>query len=429
MSHTTTGKDKGMFSRRDFMKATAAGAAALVAGTPSVHAAGSDRIRVGLIGCGGRGTGAARDCLAAAPNVELHAMGDAFQDRLDGSFRSLRDGKEPLGEKFNVTPERCFVGFDAYKKVLESGVDLALLGTPPHFRPEHLRAAVEAGKHVFMEKPVAVDPVGVRSVIASAELAAQKKLAIVAGTQRRHTFSYVETIKRIRDGAIGELLSGQCYWLMGGLWSRKPEPKWSQMEVQMRNWLYYTWLSGDHIVEQHVHNLDVVMWAFGGPPVKCMGVGGRQSRVDPIYGNIFDHFAVEYEWPNGARVSSMCRQAEGASGRNGERLIGTKGVAVPSGSITGENAWKYDGPNVNGQRQEHVDLIKSIRDGNPLNEGRQIAESTLIAIIGRMSCYTGSELKYDWALKASKLDLTPPKYEFGDLPVEPVAVPGKTPLV
>ena len=417
-------------TRRDFMRTAAlsAGAAALASGTNFAHAAGSDRIRIGLIGCGGRGTGAAFDCLTASPSIELYAMADVFEDRLNGSYR--RHQGKGKNQQFNVTPERLFVGFDAYKKLLETDVDLVLNATPPHFRPEHLRATIEAGKHAFIEKPVAVDPAGVRKVIAASELAEQKKLTIVCGTQRRHTPAYIETIKRIHDGAIGELVGGQCYWNMGGLWVKQPRPEWSEMEEHLRNWLYYTWLSGDHICEQHVHNLDVVNWAFGGPPKSCMGMGGRQSRTEEVYGNIFDHFAIEYQYENGARVMSMCRQAPGASGRVSERIVGTKGVAVP-GRITGENEWRFSGKNANGQRQEHADLINSIRESKPLNEGLRIAESTLTAVAGRMSAYTGREMKLSWALKASKLDLTPPKYEFGDLPpaLSEIAVPGKTKLI
>ena len=425
-----TTKTDTAVTRRDFMRTAtmSAGAAALMSGTNFAHAAGSDRIRIGLIGCGGRGTGAAFDCLAASPSIELYAMADVFEDRLNGSYR--RHQGKGKNQQFNVTPERLFVGFDAYKKLLETDVDLVLNATPPHFRPEHLRATIEAGKHAFIEKPVAVDPAGVRKVIAASELAEQKKLTIVCGTQRRHTPAYIETIKRIHDGAIGELVGGQCYWNMGGLWVKQPRPEWSEMEEHLRNWLYYTWLSGDHICEQHVHNIDVVNWAFGGPPKKCLGMGGRQSRMTEIYGNIFDHFAIEYEYENGARVTSMCRQAPGASGRVGERIVGTKGVALP-GRIMGENAWRFSGKNAHGQRQEHMDLINSIREGKPLNEGRRIAESTLTAVAGRMSAYTGREMNLSWALKASKLDLTPPKYEFGDLPpqLSEVAVPGKTKLI
>jgi len=460
-------------SRRDFLTRSAAmsaSVAALMATGNYAWAAGSDTLKVGLIGCGGRGTGAAKDCVTSSPNVVIYAMGDLFQDRLEGSLKNLRGegaggkkkeapaaqatpaekekaaaagakkadkakaGKKrapaaPMGDKINVAPERCFTGFDAYKKVLDSGVDLVILATPPHFRPLHLRAAIEAGKHVFMEKPVAVDPVGARSVIESSELAANKGLAIVAGTQRRHTASYVEMMQRVHDGAIGDLLGGQCYWNQGFLWVKKHLPEWSDMEWQIRNWLYFTWLSGDHIVEQHVHNIDVMNWAFGGPPVKCMGMGGRQVRTGEECGNIFDHFAVEFEYANGARVMSMCRQIDGCAHRNGERIVGAKGVADSRVGITGANPFKYEGPSVNGQVQEHADLIQSIREGKPLNEGKRIAESSLTAIMGRMSAYTGNEISWNWLLNESKLDLTPPKYELGPLPVAPVAVPGKTKLI
>ena len=282
-----------------------------------------------------------------------------------------------------------------------------------------------------MEKPVAVDPIGARSIIASAELAATKGLAIVCGTQRRHQPSYLETMKRIEDGAIGEVVGGQCYWNQGDLWVKKQKPEWSDMEWQCRNWLYFTWLSGDHIVEQHVHNIDVINWAMGSPPVKAVGMGGREVRTQAEYGNVFDHFAVEYEYPNGARVLSMCRQTKGASGRNSERLVGTKGIATPKGNIEGPNAYKFEakGKAVNPYVQEHADLIASIRAGEPLNEGRRIAESTLTAIMGRMSAYTGRELQWSWIMNASKLDLSPAAYEMGDLPVRPVSVPGVTKLV
>jgi len=417
-------------SRRDFIKRTAGLYVAAIAATSSkIYAAGSDKIRVGLIGCGGRGTGAAMDCVRSAPNVEIVAMGDLFRDRLDSSLAKL---SRKVDEKVSVTDDTSFTGFDAYKKVLECDIDLVILATPPHFRPIHLAAAVEAGKHVFMEKPVAVDPVGVRSVIASSELARKKGLAIVAGTQRRHQDHYRQIMKRIEDGAIGEPVAGQCYWNQGGLWVKKRLPHWSDMEWQCRNWLYFTWLSGDHIVEQHVHNLDVINWAMGSPPVKCLGMGGRQVRTGPEYGNIFDHFTVEYEYPNGARVLSMCRQIDGCDHRVSERVVGTKGTAYTDGShgyIEGENPYKYEGKSPNPYVQEHADLIASIRTGEPLNEGKRVAESTLTAIMGRMSAYTGRALSWDWVMNASKLDLSPPSYEFGDLPVRPVAVPGKTELI
>jgi predicted dehydrogenase len=415
-------------TRRDFIQTSAAAslAAAIPAGL-GLYAAGSDATRVGVVACGGRGTGAAIDCMESAPGVEVVAMADLFADRIQSSLARLR---EKHADKVKVTADKCFTGFDAYKKVCAlPEVNLIVTAAPPGFRPLHLKAAVDAGKHVFMEKPVAVDPVGVRSVIASSELAKQKGLAIVAGTQRRHQTRYLEVMKRIHDGAIGEVVGGQCYWNQGELWVVKKTPEMTDMEWQCRNWLYFTWLSGDHIVEQHVHNIDVVNWAFRATPVKAVGMGGRQVRTAPEYGNIFDHFAVEFEYPNGARVMSMCRQIPGCSDRIEEKIVGTRGSAMGYGEISGPGAWKFEGEEVNPYVQEHADLIASIRAGKPLNEGRRVAESTLCAIMGRMSAYTGQALSWDWAMKASNLDLTPPSYALGPLPVEPVAVPGKTPLI
>ncbi|MCK5000126.1 MAG: Gfo/Idh/MocA family oxidoreductase, partial [Anaerohalosphaera sp.] len=288
-----------------------------------------------------------------------------------------------------------------------------------------------------MEKPVAVDPVGIRSIISSSELAEQKGLAIVAGTQRRHQEHYLEIIKRIHNGDIGEIVSGQCYWNMGELWVERAEENmqkrlalgWSDMEWQCRNWLYFTWLSGDHIVEQHVHNIDVINWAMGSVPKKVMGMGGRQVRTNARCGNIFDHFAIEFEYENGARIMSMCRQTAGAAGRVSERVVGTKGTSNCSGKILGANGFSYKGPNGNPYVLEHRDLIASIRAGKPLNEGKRVAESTMCAIMGRMSAYTGKEFSWKWAMNASKLDLSPEKYELGDMPVRPVAVPGQTKLI
>jgi predicted dehydrogenase len=423
------------YSRRQFLKTGAAASMLPLLGSlQPVFAAGTDRIRIGLVGCGGRGIGAVRNCLAADPSVQVVALGDAFADRVDAALQNFTEGAgenaPPLPkEQFDVTRERCFHGFDAYKQVMESGIDLVLLVTPPQFRPLHLETAVALGLHVFMEKPVAVDPVGARRVMKAAELAAQKGLAIVAGTQRRHSADYLETMARIRDGAIGELTGGSCYWNQEALWHRGRNPEWSEMEYQMRNWLYFTWLSGDHIVEQHMHNIDVMNWAFGGPPVKAYGMGGRQSRTDPKYGDAWDHFAVEFEYANGARVHSMCRQVAGTSTRVSERLVGTKGWANPSGTIQGAQAWKFGTELKNPYVQEHVDLVRSIRDGKPLNEGRQVAESTLTAIMGRMSAYTGREISYSWVLQASTLDLTPPVFAWGDAPAVVVPVPGVTTLV
>jgi predicted dehydrogenase len=415
-------------NRRDFVKAAAA--ASVAAAFPAhfhVFAAGSDTMKVGVIGCGGRGTGAAIDCLKADPGVEIVALGDIVPDRVENAYARLT---KEYPTRVKVPADRRFVGFDNYKQICAlPDVNLIVTAAPPGFRPMHLKAIVEAGKHVFLEKPVAVDPVGVRSIIQSADLARQKNLAIVAGTQRRHQARYVEMLGRIRDGQIGEIVAAQCYWNMGDLWVQPRKEGMSEMEWQCRNWLYFTWLSGDHIVEQHVHNIDVVNWAMGALPKTAMGMGGRQARTRPEFGNIFDHFAVEFEYPNGVRVSSMCRQTKGAAERVEERIVGTKGVAWSQGRITGEKPWEFTAEEPSPYVQEHIDLIASIRAGKPLNEGRQIAESTLAAIMGRMSAYTGRALSWDWAMNTSKLDLSPAKYEFGPNPVDPVAIPGTTPLI
>lgn len=421
-------------SRRDFLKSSAAAAVIVGAGpmllNQGAHAAGSDVIRVGVIGCGGRGTGAAHDCLSS-PGVKIVALGDLFQDRVDGAYNNLT-GDANLKDQVDISKDRCFSGFDAYKKVIASGVDMVILASPPGFRPAHLKAAVQAGKHVFMEKPVAVDAPGVRMVMAAGEMAKRKGLGIVAGTQRRHQASYVETIKRIHDGAIGEIVGGQCYWNQGGLWNHPRQPEWSDMEWQVRNWLYFTWLSGDHICEQHVHNIDVINWAIGAHPVKCVGMGGRQVRTDPAYGHIFDHFAIDFEYPNGVRILSECRQIDGCANNVSEHIQGKKGSSNCANTILRDKdrgrEWKYAGPNPGAYQQEHKDLVASIRAGAPLNEAQQVAESVLSAIMGRMSAYTGQAITWDQALN-SKENLMPDVLELGSLPVAAIAVPGRTPFV
>jgi predicted dehydrogenase len=427
-------------TRREVIKTTTL--ASLAAAFPTTGGAfvahASERIRVGLIGCGGRGTGAAIDCLEASPDTVVVSLGDLFPDQIEWARGQL--GEKAAAERVPVTPDSCFSGFDAYEKVLATDVDLVILAAPPFFRPSHLAAAIDAGKHVFMEKPVAVDPTGVRSVIATSERAGVRGLAIVAGTQRRHQAHYVEIMRRVCEGAIGELRGGQCYWNMGELWVERAArnwsdriiEKWSDMEWQVRNWLFTGWCSGDHIVEQHVHNLDVMNWAFGAHPVKCTGMGGRAARTDPMYGNVFDHFAVEYEYPKGARVLSMCRQTAGASENVSERVVGTSGTSYTDsadGYIEGAKPWRSAEVSPNPYVQEHADLVASIKAGQPLNEGRRVAESTLTAIMGRMSAYTGNALSWDWAMNASTLDLTPPHLELGELPLLEVPVPGRTRLV
>jgi len=421
-------------TRREALKtSTLLTAAALVTGF-SAHAStlpSRSRLKVGVIGCGGRGTGAADNILEASPDVEIYALADVLPERVEQCRAGLAGLDRDRAERANVPPDRCFSGFDAYKQLLAAGVDVVILATPPHFRPIHLAAAVDKGCHVFMEKPVAVDPAGIRSVLASAEAAKAKKLSIVAGTQRRHERSYLEAMKQLKGGGIGDIVSARCYWNQGGLWMHDRQPQWSDMEWQLRNWLYFTWLSGDHIVEQHVHNLDAVNWALGATPIKATGMGGRQVRTSPAYGHIFDHFAVEYEYPNGTHVLSMCRQIDGCASRVEEVFTGTRGTCTTSpgrARITGGTAWDFSGDNPNPYVQEHVDLIKSITSGGAINEARQVAESTLTAIMGRMSAYTGKPITWDQALN-SKLDLTPPSYEMGTLPVAEVAMPGRTPLV
>ncbi|MBE7559921.1 Gfo/Idh/MocA family oxidoreductase [bacterium] len=431
--------DSSKVNRRDFLAASTGFSAAVLAAGASAASKKKetrpknlDLIKVGLVGAGGRGTGAAIDCIVSSPNIELVAVGDLFKDRIEGSLKRLREHKE-AGKAVKVTPDTTFTGFDAYKHVLACDIDLVILATPPGFRPTHFDAAIKAGKHVFMEKPVAVDPVGVRVMLAASQLADEKKLCVVAGTQRRHQQSYLEMMKRIEDGAIGEIVGGQCYWNQGGLWVVEQKPGMSDMEWQCRNWLYFAWLSGDHIVEQHVHNIDVVNWAIGAHPVSAVGMGGRQARVEPKYGHIYDHFTIEYEYPGGVRVTSMCRQMAGCSNRIGEHLVGTRGVAdfLEPGkrTITARRSYKFEGDEPNPYVTEHADLIDAIRSGRHINEARRVTESTMTAIMGRISAYTGRQISWDWVMNKSQLDLSPKKLEFGALEVPPVPVPGQTQLV
>ncbi len=352
-------------TRRNFIRNTSLGlaTAAALSDAPLVHANGEeDEVRIGLIGCGGRGTGAVLNALGAAANViypqsgyhtedvaegakvekkriRVVALADMFPDRLE----QCRKQMSKLG--FELSPEACMTGFDAYKKLLAMPeVNYVILATPPHFRPVHLQAAIEAGKHVFMEKPVAVDVPGVKTVMQAGELASKKGLGIAAGTQRRHQQSYQETIQQIHDGAIGDIVYGKCYWNGGQIWVINREDGWSDMEWQLRNWNYFTWLSGDHIVEQHVHNLDIMNWVLGSHPLRAVsGLGGRQVRTDQRYGQIYDHFAVEYEYPNGISMFSQCRQINGCKNTVGEEIIGTKGRSNCQDYIAISNAedWRY----------------------------------------------------------------------------------------
>jgi len=424
-------------NRREFIKSSSAVVGSAVAAQlglfSTAHAAGSDTIKVGLVGCGGRGTGAVENLCEAAKddsNVKIYALGDLFSDHIENARQSLKIN-EKVASKFDVTEDRCFAGFDAFQKVLDSGVDLVVLATPPGFRPQMLEAAVKANKHIFTEKPVGVDGPGIRKVLAAAEEAKAKKLSIVAGTQRRHQAGYLESMRRIHDGVLGEVTGGRCYWNQGALWMKPRESRWSDMEWQVRNWLYFTWLSGDHICEQHVHNLDVMNWAIGTHPVKAYGMGGRQVRTSPAYGHIFDHFAIDYEYPNDVHVASYSRQIEGTDGDVSEAVLGTNGSWHSKNgyhfTLSGHKS-RLRVEEINPYVQEHIDLIKSIRTGKPLNELKTVAESTLTAIMGRMSAYTGKVVTWEEALN-SKQNLFPEKLEFGSLPVPPVAVPGQTELI
>lgn len=416
--------------RREFVGTTlfAAGAAMIPGTALAVGRRSTDPlIRVGVIGCGGRGIGAAMNLLEASPFVRIVALADVFEDRL----KAGREHMASRGERSAVAEQHCFAGIEGYEKLLREQVDLVVLATPPHFRPAHFEAAVNAGAHVFMEKPVAVDGPGVRRVLAAAQRAKDAKLSVVAGTQRRYERVYLEALQRVREGQIGEIISASCYWNMGGLWKADRSPEWSDMEWQLRNWLYFTWLSGDHIVEQHVHNLDVINWFLDATPSQCFGMGGRQVRTSPEYGHIFDHFAIEYEYESGITMTSFCRQIDGCYGRVQERIRGTKGALfIQPGwaRITGEQPWQFEGDNNNPYVDEQKRLVESILTSDPINDAFDVAHSTLTAVMGRLSAYTGKTVSWVQAMNSSE-DLSPPSYAFGALPTPPVPMPGRTPLL
>jgi predicted dehydrogenase len=418
-------------SRRAFLGTSAAAVAAPLF-VPSVHAAGSDTLRVGLIGCGQRGTGAAVQALTADKNVKLVAMGDAFEDRLKKSLAFLLEKEEGIAGKVDVQPKRQFIGFDAYKKVIDSGVDVVLLTTPPHFRPLHLEAAVEAGKHVFAEKPVAVDAPGVRAVLATCAKAKKKNLAIVSGLCLRYDHGFREAVRRLHEGGVGDVVALQANDYRGSNWSRSREAGWNEMTYQMRNWYNFTWLSGDFNVEQHVHFLDVCAWVMKDHyPVRAIGMGGRQARTAAEFGHIYDHFSVVYEYAGGARLFSNCRQQRGCKSDISAHVLGTKGKAQLAERrkglwIKGGTDWQYAGAKNNMYQTEHDELFASIRAGKPINNGEYMAKSTLLAIMGRMAAYTGQEITWQMAL-TSKEELKPSEYTWqGTPPAARVAVPGQT---
>ncbi len=386
---------------------------------------GGDELRIGLIGCGGRGSGAVAQALSTKGSTRLVAVADMFVDRMEGCLDALGENERFKG-RIEVSKERCFLGPDAYLGVMASNCDVVVIATPPHFRPAHFEAAVKARKHVFFEKPVAVDGPGVRRVLAAAAEAQKLGLSVVSGLQRHHQNGYLETMARIHGGALGKLLFARCSWNQGGLWVAERQAHWTDMEWQLRNWLYFTWLSGDHIVEQHVHNIDVINWAFRGHPVRARGMGGRQVRTDPKYGHIFDHHAVQFLYPGGEWCFSECRQIDGCHNDVSEHVYGALGEAHMGGDwrITGENAWKFAGVRNDPYQTEHDDFFASIRAGKPLAEGQMVAESTLTAIMGRMATYSGREVTWEQALNSDET-WGPASYEFGPLPVDPVPMPGQ----
>ena len=439
-----TESGKSNTSRRKFIKKSSllmAGGA--VAGqlpfARSAHAFGSDEIRIGLVGCGGRGTGAASQAMNTEGKTRLVAMGDVFAERMQQSVRGL---KGQHSDKVDVPEDRQFIGLDAYKKVLESDIDLVILATPPGFRPQHFEAAVNANKHVFMEKPVAVDPAGVRRVLKATEESKKKNLAVAVGLQRRHERSYMETIKRLQDGAIGDIIFTRAYWNGAGVWVRPRQEGDTEMAYQMRNWYYFNWLCGDHIVEQHIHNLDVINWLKNGYPVAAQGQGGRQVRTGKEHGQIFDHHMIEFTYGDGSTMLSQCRHIPRTWNSVSEHAHGTEGSCDISGATIfnakGDVDWRFGRGGRNGHQQEHHDLFAVIRKGERPNEGEYGALSSMTAIFGRMATYSGQRIKWDDALNSERVISPVDEFSsFNDVPpvtpdangVYPVPMPGTTNVI
>ncbi len=433
----------GRPSRRDFLKGSAVVAGAALAGGLTVargaHAAGSDVIKAALIGAGGRGQGAIRNLLNVQDNIQCVAVADAFEAVAKTAVKNLR-GEGAYQEKTKVPDDHVFWGLDSYQKAIACGVDMVVLAAPPGVRPYHYKAAIEAGKHVFMEKPCCVDAPGFRSLIQTNKLADEKGLKVGVGLQRHHEPRYVETIKRIHDGAIGQLMFQRVYWNGGGVWVRDRKPGMTEMQYQVHNWYYFVWLSGDHICEQHIHNLDIANWVYnksGDPktahPVEANGMGGRQVRKGKDVGQIYDHHFVEFTYADGSKVFSQCRHIPNTWSPVMEHAHGTKGDSNCCGQISGETKWSYKGDNPNPYDQEHVDLVKAIRAGDKYNEGWFGAASSFTSVLGRMATYSGQIVKWDEAVekgpdempKAFAWDTEPPVKPGPDGGYEhAVAVPG-----
>jgi len=419
------------FTRRTFLAASATAAA--IATTQHLPAADTPLLRIGLVGCGGRGTGAASEALKADPNVKLVSMGDVFDDRLQSSLEKLQKN-DKIASKIDVPESRRHLGFDAYQKVIAE-CDVVLLCTPPHFRPMHLAAAVEAGKHIFAEKPVAVDAPGVRSVLATCEKAKKKNLSIVSGLCLRYDYGFREIVRRLHDGAIGDIRVLFANDYRSSNWAKERKPGMTDMQYQMYNWYNYTWLSGDFNVEQHVHFLDVCAWVMKNTyPVSAVGIGGRQVRTQPQHGHIYDHFSIFFEYADGTRLLSNTRQQPKCKNDMSAEVIGAKGRARLQETSDGlwiktDKQWLYDGPRNLMYQTEHDELFASIRSGKPINNGEYMAKSTLLAIMGRMAAYTGQQITWDMAFH-SKEELKPPAYDWNVPLEEPkVAMPGVTKFV
>ena len=396
-------------TRRSFLKETGI----VIAGSALAYHTGlsaslatpkKDILKIGLIGCGGRGTGAAANAIAADPNVVLTTMGDIFEDRLEESLTNLI---ELNPKQVKVDKQNKFIGFDAYSKVIASGVDVVLLATPSAFRPLHLTAAIDANKHVFCEKPMAVDAPGVRKVLLAANKAKEKNLSLVSGFCFRYDTPNRAAFGKVLAGDVGQIRAVSTFRNGGELWYKPRQPEWTQMTYQLRNWYYHNWLSGDFIVEQAVHSIDMMSWIMGDKmPLKATGTGGRQKRIDPKYGNIYDHFAIEFEYENNVKGYHFTRQQAETPGRNSVEVLGTDGNAIMNigrdYTITGKNSWKYDGPKNNMYETEHEELFASIRNGKPKNDGEWMAHSTMLAIWARMAGYTGQTITWDQAFNSTE---------------------------
>ncbi|KAA9353219.1 Gfo/Idh/MocA family protein [Larkinella humicola] len=443
MSNESNRRDAG---RREFLKQSGllTGGALLTtlpsfASSYGFNNSADDTIKVALIGCGGRGKGAALQALKSKQNVKIVAIADAFRDRLDDAYKTLNQNPE-LAKRVDIPEERKFVGFDAYQKAIPLA-DVVILATPPGFRPMMFEEAVKQNKHIFMEKPVATDAPGVRRVLAAAEEAKKKKLNVVVGLQRHYQPNYREMVKRIHDGALGDIIGGSVYWVSGGVWVNPRKPNQTEMEHQMRNWYYFNWLCGDHINEQHIHNIDVANWVKRGYPVSAQGTGGRQVRTGKEYGEIFDHHIVDYVYEDGTLINSQCRHYEGTFSKVDEAFLGTKGRVDSFGRQSilkdhkGGSIYTHNGKGDGDPYQiEHDELFAAIaKNEYKFWDAENGAKSTLTALMGRMATYSGKVVKWDEALN-SNINLFPEKLAWDANPkllpnadgFYPIAVPGKT---